>query len=345
MIGYIDEHMSPQRLAQIVAERVETEVSPVAGYWYEVRGDRDKYADDLRKLLFGTGVVVLVVREMIFDNPNAVQSEFMGLIDRHRDEFEQVLSDLPEYPPVIAAVLLTRRVPAVPQVASPAIMPAWFPRVGGTVVPVYLRDLTWTGSAVIDCDESAIPEICVGLFTVDHALLYRLTSVHAAEPAAADAFWSHVRFDDKYDFSDFLLQSSRFRGTVSNKRAFRPDARSGTTVVARLWKVVQRTSPEALSRIGADLARALRLPDPLGHKWHQPFTSVLGRPAKRPSAPKVAFASSVLRTVAASAQFITVAAHAGDYGAYPVALLRSTSLDLLAAMRDATSLLQTLDPP
>lgn len=59
----------------------------------------------------------------------------------------------------------------------------------------------------------------------------------------------------------------------------------------------------------------------------------------------MAFASSVLRAVAASAQFIAVAAHTDDYDAYAVALLRSTSLDLLAAVRDATSLLQALDPP
>ena len=49
MTGYIDEHMSPQRLAQVVADRLDTEESPVAGYWYEVRGDRGKYADDLRR--------------------------------------------------------------------------------------------------------------------------------------------------------------------------------------------------------------------------------------------------------------------------------------------------------
>jgi hypothetical protein len=343
--GYIDEHMSPQRLAQVAADRLDAEESPVAGYWYEVRGDRDKYADDLRRLLVGTAIVVLVVREIVFDNPNAVQSEFVDLIDKHRDEFEQVLSELPEYPPAVAVVLLTRRVPTVPQVASPAIMPGWFPRVGGTVVPIYLRDLTWTGSAAIDCSESAVPEICAGLFTLDGALLERLTSVHAAEAATADALWGHVRFEDKYDFSDFLSRSRRFRATVRNKLAFRPDSRSGTTMVARLWKVAQRTSPEALGRPGADLATALRLPDPLDNDWHQAFASVIGRPANRPPTPGVAFASSVLRTVAAGAQFITVAAHADAYDAYPVALLRSTSLDLLTAMRDATSLLQTLDPP
>ncbi|WP_433495477.1 hypothetical protein ACQP26_09435 [Micromonospora sp. CA-248089] len=345
MTAYIDEHMSPHRLAQVVADRLDTEESPVAGYWYEVRGDRGTYADELRRLLAGSPVVVLVVREVVFDNPNAVQAEFVDLIDKHRDEFEQVLGALPEYAPVVAVVLLTRRVPAVPQLASPAIMPGWFPRVGGTVVPVYLRDLTWTGGAAIDCSESAVPEICSGLFRLDDALLDRLTCVHAAEPAAADAFWERVRFDDGYDFAAFLSRSRRSRAAVRNRQAFRPDARNGTTVVARLWKMVQRTSPEALGRAGADLAKALRLPEPLDRDWHQPFVSVLGRPANRPPAMATAFASSVLRTVAASAQFITVAAHADDYGAYPVTLLRSTSLDLLVAMRDATSLLQTLDPP
>ncbi|WFE98618.1 hypothetical protein [Micromonospora sp. WMMD964] len=341
MTEYLDEHMSPQRLAQVVTDRLHAEESPVAGYWHEVRGDRDKYAEDLRRLLVGAPVVVLVIREIVFDNPNAVQSEFVELIDKHRAEFEQLFSELPEYPPTVAVVLLARSVPAVPQVASPAIMPGWFPRFGGTIVPVYLRDLTWTGSAAIDCGESAIPQICAGLFTLDGALLRRLTSVHRAEPA--EDFWVRVRFDDRFDFGDFLSASRRFRATVRNRQAFRPDARGGTTVVARLWKVAQRTSPEALNRIGTDLATALRLPEPLGRNWHQPFASVLGRPADRPPESGVAFASSVLRTVAASAQFITVAAHADDYDAYPVALLRSTSLDLLAAMRDATLVLQTLD--
>jgi hypothetical protein len=345
MTGYSDEHLSPQRLAQVVADRLDTEESAVAGYWYAVRGDRDGYAAELRASLAGTAVVVVVVREAVLENPNAVQAEFVELIEKHRDEFERVFAALPETPRTAAIVLLTRRVPAVPQVASPATMPGWFPRVGGTIVQLYLRDLTWTGSAAINCPESAVPELSAALFTVDGALLDRLASTHAARPDAAETFWGHVRFSDKYGFGEFLTRSRRFRATVPNRQAFRPDGTRGTTVVARLWKLAQRTAPESLGGLGTDLAVALSLPDDAGGDWHQAFISVLGRPASRPPAPGVAFAASLVRTVAASAQFVTVAAHADDYGVYPVALLRSASLDLLTAMRDATTVLQMLDPP
>jgi hypothetical protein len=250
-----------------------------------------------------------------------------------------------EHPSAVAVVMLTRSIPVVPQVASPATMPGWFPRIGATTVPVYLRDLTWTGSAPIDCSESAVSEISAGLFALDGAILDRLAGVQASTPASTDSFWGHARFDDSLTLSDFLIQARAFREKLRNRTAFRPDANHGTTVVARIWKIVQRTSPERLRRVGTSAAAALQIPDGLDRDWHQPFSSVLGRPATPPPSPGVAFTSSIMRTVASSAQFITVAAHAGEYEKFPVALLRSTSLDLLDGMRDATTLLRSLEHP
>src|SRR4051812_45547998 len=113
----IEEQISPARLAQVIEDRLSAEESPIAGYWYEVRGGREEYAEELRRQLAGTPVVVLIVRELVFDNPDAVQAEFVGLIDGHRAEFEELFSSFTEYPPTVAAVMLTRRAPDIPQVA------------------------------------------------------------------------------------------------------------------------------------------------------------------------------------------------------------------------------------
>ncbi|MEU8241786.1 hypothetical protein AB0C07_26345 [Actinoplanes missouriensis] len=343
MTAYTDEYMSPQRLSQVVTERLASESAPIAACCFQVSGSRDRYADDLRRHLAGTPAVVLVVRETLFENLNAFQADFAGLVEKHRSKFEAIFDGRAEYPATVAVVLLFRHVPAVPQGASPAVMPAWFPRIGGMEIQVSLHNLTWTGSAAVDCEESGVAELSATLFTLDKALLDRLAAVHSTDPGDLAGLWQRIRSDDRYDFGEFVTRSRQFRGKVQNRQAFRPNAADGLTTVARLWKAVQRTKLEGMpDGIGADLSRALGLPVPLDLEWYQPFTSVLSRTAGRSPAAEVAFACSVLRTVGTTSQFITVAAHADDYAAYPVVLLRSVSLDLLAGLRSAVAVLDEI---
>jgi len=338
-----DEHISPERLAQVVLDRLFRQQYPVCGYWYEVRGDRDRYAEDLRLHLAGRPVVALVVRDALFDNPDAMLTEFVNLISRNRDAFDRQLNSLDTRPDKCGVVLLTRRAPAMPQISSPATMPGWFPQVGGRTISVILEDLTWSGDAPLDCEEATVPEVCARLFTVDGVLLNRLSAVHSRSRASTDALWSRLEGEGPHAFGDFLAAAATFRDGVGNAASFRPDARAGSTFVARIWRTMQHTAPESVGRLAEALANALDLPEPIGHSWYQTMVSVLSRPASPSPSERRAFASNILRTVAVSAQFITVAAHADAYASYPVPLIRSLSFDLRRGLADAQLVLIGLD--
>ena len=92
-------------------------------YWYEVGGDRDAYAKELRDQIGAAAIVPLIVREAVFDNPNAVLSELIQLIGRNRKAFEDQLAGTGARPERIGVVLLTRTTLGLPQIPSPVTLP------------------------------------------------------------------------------------------------------------------------------------------------------------------------------------------------------------------------------
>jgi hypothetical protein len=283
------------------------------------------------------------VRGFTFDNPNAVLSEFVDLIARSREICERQFAPENVSEGKCGVVLLTRNTLRIPQISSPVMLPDWFPRFGGQTTSVILEDVTWSGDATLDCDEASIPDISRRLFDLDGALLARLSATHRQSTDFTDALWSHLCGGENYLLSKFFVDAAESRRKVHNANNFRPSTAGAQFLVARVWRTVQRNHAERIGKLGDALATALQLPDPLERSWHQTMVSILARPANPPKTEAAAFASSMLVSVAASAQYITAAAHADAYGSYPVPLLRSLSYDFRTGLASATSILTTLD--
>jgi hypothetical protein len=335
--------IKPERLAEGVRRRVQESPYDVSAYWYKVSGDREGYARRLREEFREDPVVALVVREIRFDNPNAILTDLVEVISRNRMACEEAIPAKLRPAAKCAIVLLARTELAVPQASSPVILPEWFPVGGGTMVSTIVEDLTWTADAPLNGREARVDEVCARLFGLEGALLGRLKSVHVSDHQKGNALLELIRRHEGEKFGDILSSVEAFRLSVTTPSAFRPSLREGRSLVARLWDVVQRHHPEGLGGPAKALATALALTDALGSPWYESLASVLRRPSSGDSPGARRFARNILVTVATACQFITAAAHSDDYGLYPVPLVRSVSLDLRRSMDDAEAVLDSVD--
>jgi hypothetical protein len=335
------EQMSAVRLADIVQSRLSGSDQTVSGFWFQVLGNRERFAAELRAQLAGRSVVVLIVRNSKFDSPNSVLPDFVNLIEQNRSACESQLSQdgsKGKY----GVVCLARNTLTVPQVSSPATFPDWFPKVGGRSISIVMEDLTWTGQAPLSCEEAAIPELSSVLFNLEGEMLGRLSAIRRQAPNASDSLWEYLRSDDKYRFEDFISDAGKFRRNILNETEFRPSIRERKSLLARMWRKVQCTPPESVGRTAVALADALSLPEPLGCQWHQTMISILYRPSNPARTEGSYFSHGVLVSVAAALQLVTASKHSEGY-LVPVPLSRSLSYDLRAGLASAQVVVLTAE--
>ncbi|MFJ3790389.1 hypothetical protein [Kitasatospora sp. NPDC090091] len=338
---FSDEQIAPTLLAAAIRNRLATSDSELSGFWFQVRGSRSDYAQELQKQLASDAVVVLVVRGTPFENVNAVLDDFVAILQEHQEACEKHLTG-DGTTERRAVVLLARNTLRLPQVSSPVALPAWFPRLGGQTTSVVIEDLTWRAESPLNTAEAAIGDVCQLLFDLEGALSERLHAVCAQNKAATDSFWSLTRRDGDGSFADFIDGVRRSRHEVRNPSSYRPSVREGSSLVARIWGKTQATHPDGLGKPGKALALALALPESVDASWHRSLVTVLFRPSGALPAQQ-AFAINVLVTITAACQMITAAAHADAYPSYPVPLIRSMSFDLRQALAGARRVLLSLD--
>ncbi|MFE9092909.1 hypothetical protein [Streptomyces sp. NPDC007264] len=341
--AFADEQITPARLARAIRGRLAVSACELSGFWFQVRGNRAAYAQELQQHLAGDAVVVLVVRGAPFDNANAVLDDFVVLLEENQEACEKHLTGDPATDRR-AVVLLARNTLQLPQVSSPVRLPAWFPRLGGRTPSVIIEDLTWRAESPLNTAEAAVDDLCQRLFELEGALLDRLHAVCAQKRAETASFWDQVRREGEGpSFADFLDGVRRTRREVRNPSSYRPSVKEGSSLVARVWGKVQATPPDGMGKLGKALARALALEEAPDTDWHRSIVAVLFRPSARPPSDSQAFATNVLVTIGATCQMITAAAHADAYPSYPVPLIRSMSFDLRQALAGARKTLIALD--
>jgi hypothetical protein len=341
----LDEHeVGVTRLRDAVKYALSKSDVPLTAFWCKVDGDRESYAASLRKELEETPVAVLIVRGHGFVNPNAVQDDLRSLVELNRHACEPIANRLGAICGP-GLVLLARTALGIPQVSSPVTFPEWFPRVGGTTVPVQIVDLTWTADAPLSAPEARCPEIAELLFAVEGALLHRLETVRQRDHNASSALVELIRRDseERLGLAELVSGAIEFRTTVSTPASFRPSLREGRSLVARLWGVVQSEPPERLGRSAKALACALDLEGLQNCGRYESLATVLRRPTSPDPTPSRRSARNLLVTIASGCQLLTAAAHADDYSRYSVVLLRSTSFDLRLSLDDAERSLRSAD--
>lgn len=326
------EPITPNVLADAIRRRLASAPCDVSAYWMHVAGDRDAYARALEEELAAEPIVVVVVRDARFTNPNALLSDFVELLAQSKDLCVRRLRDGCRK---CAFVLLSRTELTIPQISSPVELPPWFPVGGGTTLEMRIEDLSWTADASLAVAEVRVGALCEALFDLEETLLRRIAGILERDHRRTNALLEIVRRDSTETLSGILATAVNHQAGVTTPEAFRPSLRDGRSFVARLWSVVQERTAEQLKSPSKGLADALDLPEELSGPWHESLVSVMRRPSGGEVPPRLRFARNLLVSIAEACQLITAAAHADAYGHYPVVLLRSCSFDLVRSLADA----------
>lgn len=332
------ETLSPQLLADYLRHALR-ELTDIGAFWYRVIGDRYDYADALAAELSNEPVVVLHVRDVRFDNPNALLDDLVALIERNRETCEDAI--VRGSADRCGVVLLARSELNLPHVSSPVQLPEWFPVAGGRVVSTRIVDVTWIATAPLNCAEACIPDLCTALYRVESALIKRLGICHDRDKGTTNSLLDRIRSDESEGFA-VILDSARLAvGAVANPQAYRPSLKTADGFLARLWRCAQTQNPDSLYRVAKALTAALHLPEKT--TWPtETLATVLRRPTNRIDHANRRFAFNLIATIAAGCQLTTAAAHSDDYPALPVALIRATSYDLRRALDEAEALVSSL---
>jgi hypothetical protein len=298
--------------------------------WVRVRGSRTAYCAELREAVSGHPIVPIVVEGAVFAYPNAVLSDLRTTLESSRSEFERI-SDSIRATGRVMIVLLSRSELGVAQLASPTILPDWFPLGGGEETHVIIEDITWKASIPLNAAEAKVPDLCEGILEAEDAVLQRLCSVNALNHNAGNALHELIRTGKDEKYHALLTAASEALAAVPNPGGYRPSARDGRTLMGRVLRLVTSTSPDGLYTAARALAMALDLAD--GVAVAPPMPAVLLRSVNRDAAPAVSAARSILVTFYSASQFVTAAAHADSYPTYPIPLVRAISYDLRVALR------------
>jgi hypothetical protein len=221
-------------------------------------------------------------------------------------------------------------------------MPGWFPSIGGQTVDIIIEDLTRTSKAKIKCPEARLDDICRLLFDLENALRLRLRHVMDVDHNKCNAFFELIK-DDKVageNFRIFLQQAEAKANAVQHADSFRPSAGEGLTVIGRLMRMVGKSSADELSKRAKAFSAALDLDASCLKHSHESLLTVIFRPTIRVIDDQVRFGRNVLLTIFAASQMVTAAAHADDYGMYPVLYLQGTSYDLRVSLQSIANVLQ-----
>jgi hypothetical protein len=343
--------VQPTDLTDPTAELVAENIRELAGrstyglsaYWLSVAGSRQEYAERLGALLAPHGTPVLIVRKQRFDNANYLTEDLASLLGENRAAVLEALPRESGRSRGINIVLLGRTELAVMQTDSPVIWPEWVPNVGGREVPCLITDITRRINVPMNAHAARASEVNRALYAVEGALVRRLIEVSEREPAAHQRFFAAVRRRTDVSWPDFLGRAKRSWRNVDATESYRPTVKQGDAIVSRLWETAQSGSQSGIRDTAAGLARALWISDgTVIGEWREGMFSVLGRPHPTKESRADAFSRAIVHTVSASLQYITCAAHGGEYQRFPLQLVASVVADLYGSLRGIENCLNLL---
>jgi hypothetical protein len=339
---------TPESVAEHVKRVGPSNHSQLTAFWMQLSGPRDDFAIRLRKLLTESDVIVLVVRSGGFDNPNSLMQDLARLLDSHRPEFLEFVTARGSVPSKIGLVLLARSELRIPQTSSPVLWPEWVPGVGRLETSCYIQDVSRAIAVALDSHELALNRLNRAAYDLDVAILRRLQAVHLKKPNAHSMFWNVASHrDDQQGFSGLLKSVSSALSTEGTISSYRPTGRGARSICGRLWVRFQKLDSRARDSFALGLANALDISDTDIAANNSSLFSVLSRssPTAQDAGAAEQLARDILVTNATACQLITCAAHAGDYGQYPLVLLRSVVDEVHRGLIRIEASLNTLPPP
>lgn len=324
-----------EQLARAIADKYPPSAGELKVCWVVAPSGRSALAKSLASQVVGEGlrVVPLVLREDLFESPNAVLEDLRRLMEGARDVIEERMADATAEDTIVLTVVSLCPL-TVPQVSSPVELPPWLPAFGGLAPTLRIDDLETSAYGPMDSPAARIDRLKSSLFDCDCALLGRLRDVADVNRNAVAGFWDDIRDSSREDekVGDFMESASAYLGTVHNSSGYRLNLTAGNTVVARIVRLVGCRTPDQVAKSGERFLNAMALGDESESSLRLSLFGALSRTYQRMPNDRRTVGSNLLSTVYAAHLFTTAAAHSDSYAPQLLSAMSATSQDLADAL-------------
>lgn len=338
-----------ERAVALIMESSSYAAPGVETYWFAVES-RTAFCDEIVKARGAAPIIPLIVTGG-FSDGNTVGEDLVRLLRDSQFAFLGIEANAESH---VVLVLVSRAPLRIPQTSSPLELPSWFPGHGGVQLDVEIKDSRKSLLVSLKGAEAQVPR----LHQLVHALEIQMLRILKGNVPALDRMLQLVhrppiagekkadpRCTDPSGLGDFratFLQSwEAVLAATTDPAGYRLEMSKEPTLAARLVGLLGATSaPDSQGKIASAVAESLRL----DLKGPRPLHAVLWRPlSKETDATRIA-GRQLLTTLYVTHQYTTAAAHADAYPSFPVALLGSTSDDLIAALIGFVDHLETITP-
>ena len=297
---------------------------PLRVFWVTIfTEDRDRFALELSDTESDRPIVPWVLRTVGFTDPNSLMFDLAQILELAKDKIESALQGVRQVSGV-DLVLLARRELNLMHTSSPITIPRWFAMYPGTEITAQIQDITWSISVSVDDEASQVDDMRRILYDLDVALLSRLKMALEQDRSSIQSLWSRVLGRENDNIAEELLNIGRQLSSVENPSKYRPTARTGSTIVGRLWSYANRNSPDSMNKPARALAKTLKV----NAVQDAPLIGVLNRMTNPIEDEDTKTCFYLIVSLRSACQLVTAAAHADSYPRFPVTLLRSLSLDV-----------------
>jgi hypothetical protein len=324
---------SPVRVIELIRLLDNNSKEKIRVVWVNVSGSRAEFAAEMNANIESDAIVPIIVREAIFLSPNAVLSDVNRLFDQNRAVILASLNG--KHLGCISIVVLAKADFTLPQISSPITLPDWFPVSPRTEVFLRIFDLDSESEIdLVNAPEARVDEVSSQLVQFEQALVRRFSRL-LSEGRTLDQFLNVINSvsstgkDNFASATDACREFERHVASIADARAYRPSLRTGSSLCGRLIRLVLKSSPDQLAALAKSVADGLHIGE--FDLVKPPLFAVLLRPTAVMTIATRNVHSALLASYAAY-QFLTAAAHAGEYPQYSLALVRATSRDLREAL-------------
>lgn len=332
---------TPERAKELISQLPWTNGEKLRVLWLRLSGEgRRDFGARLQCVQGDEAIVPVILREPGFVSANAVMSDVNRLIDVNRSDIERIPTEgLKRF----SLVILAKDDFRLPQIGSPIILPTWFPVLGGVESSFRIGDLAQQSEvSMLNCPEIRVEHLAELIFDLESALVERLHELRMLRPDKVSLFIKSACGVAGSDQETAALVDAfrlHLHGVGSNPRAYRLDASRMTSLATRLVRVVLSNSPKELAKQSSGLAANIGDTGIISIK--PSLIAAMLRPGTRLEVAQ-ANMHAILVSLYQAYQLMNGAAHAGEYGNYPISLLYSTSNDLRRFLVDAARFIRSL---
>jgi hypothetical protein len=329
------EGVSPERVAELVGQTPWKQGEVLRVFWVKVTSNgRESFSRELgRQLQSGERIVGIPVRDACFTNANELLSDMSRIFSKAEAEICSIDRSVTH----VTIVVLVKDDLRLAQISSPIVLPTWFPVRPGAETHFSVMDLFGKAEvALLNCPELRIEHVAQLTYDLEKSLVAKLERSLATSPNLVSDFFRALVFNVSFSNQSRIIGYKQHITGIVDARAYRPNAAQTTvSVTTDLIKMILQSSSRQL------VDKIKKIGD---------AQSLIGAPKLKPSflgvslRPKAVLSDSQANWHSVSVglfqayQMMNAAAHAGDYGGYPVALLSYSSQDLRQFLQNARTL-------